>query len=235
MIPEISNGLFREWNAKLHKWPVMLTSGERVTIEQAKEIIRRTDSFLIRGYGGNDHSFNRRLASRLRMPHYNDHSVTPELTFDQQLDLREKWHTAWSVIEPHYVNNDWISTSYAGGPNGWCWPTGQISYTEHVGKWPTIEEVLEDWTNLAKAFPFLDLAATLMSETDSPIATILVSEGRAKAVAGSCSYHDKYPPIVFRDYDKEPHDFSYEAEHGLPAIWFYEWEIMAQNLSGLAE
>lgn len=42
------------------KWPQMLTTGEKLTVDQAKEIIRRTDDFfssLSEFSSGNDHNY----------------------------------------------------------------------------------------------------------------------------------------------------------------------------------
>ena len=46
----------------LPKWPQMIVTGKRVTVDQAKEIIFRTDSFLSDASdysGGNARNFNR--------------------------------------------------------------------------------------------------------------------------------------------------------------------------------
>ena len=43
---------------ELPKWPQCIITGERVTLEQADEIIRRTDTFLTFGFGGNDNRFD---------------------------------------------------------------------------------------------------------------------------------------------------------------------------------
>ena len=48
-------------NLGLPKWPQMMVTGKHVTLEQAKEIIFRTDPFLVdtsKYSGGNAHEFN---------------------------------------------------------------------------------------------------------------------------------------------------------------------------------
>lgn len=48
-------------NLGLPKWPQMIVTGQSVTVDQAKNIILRTDSFLTDPYkwsGGNNHKFN---------------------------------------------------------------------------------------------------------------------------------------------------------------------------------
>ena len=57
----------------LPKWPLMYTTGKPVTQEQAKEIIRRTDTFFI-GYSGNNRAYNQRVRRLLGMPPgFSDH------------------------------------------------------------------------------------------------------------------------------------------------------------------
>jgi hypothetical protein len=52
----------------LTKWPQMIVWGDPVTIDQAKNIILRTDSFItsMSNYsGGNNHNWNKRIKSIL--------------------------------------------------------------------------------------------------------------------------------------------------------------------------
>ena len=92
------------------------------------------------------------------------------------------------MIETNYVRNTWIGSSFVHGPHGWCHPDGQIDHIDNVGKWPSVEEIRDDWQMLATAFPFLILTATLMSgescEDDTkPIVTMSVADGRVSLMA----------------------------------------------------
>ena len=165
--------------------PRWCVTGPRLREDLALEVIRRTDSWFVSGHGCNDRDGDRRLAKRFRMPHFNDYSVQRPADFDWHgyWDSSERWRKAWGAIETQYVHNYWIGSSFIHGPHGWCHPDGQIYYIDNVGKWPSIEDVRDDWQKLATAFPFLILTVTLMSgescEDDTrPIVAMDVADGQ---------------------------------------------------------
>lgn len=222
-------------NIGLPKWPGMVVRGTPVTVEQAKDIIRRTDSAFLRGIRGNNHAFNKEIVRRLRMP--------PVLAWDverlqsgslmDEFERRDDWQTKWECLPLTYVSNAWIACSYIGGPHGWCHPNGTIAYDSNVGKWPSVEAVLNDWALLASAFPFLDLTATLMDrelceEGIRPLVTITVQGGKATAgepvVPPNIQRQDVGElavAVLFR---------SVSREFGIPMEWLDEWEVRAKAL-----
>lgn len=225
-------------NLGLPKWPQMYTTGVPVTIDQAKDIIRRTDRFLVNGSGGNDYAWDRRLAERLRMPHFMDWNRDRSKPIDwARLHLEtEAWRARFGSILTEYVHNDWISCSFIGGPHGWCSPSGRIAFSDNVGKWPSVRDVLTDWTLIAEAFPYLDLAATLMSgegceDGIQPVVTILVRNGVASVVPGSLDHHASFPAATRFDIDTAVENIGLNArfrEHGITDLgWFDEWEQLA--------
>jgi hypothetical protein len=164
----------------LPKWPQHYVTGKPVTVEQAKEIIRRTDSFFCHGYGGNNHKYNSWVRKTLGMapdmwdrphrPYPKDDAPQAEKDADlaarraeyaEDNRLRELFEKRWHPLQTEYVHNSWISCSFIGGPHGWCHPDGQIGYVDNVGKWPSVEAVFNDWKVLAEAFPFIDIGVTL--------------------------------------------------------------------------
>lgn len=201
----------------LPKWPQHYVTGAPVTVEQAKEIIRRTDTFFAGGYGGNNHSYNGWVRKTLGMaPGLWDRPHRPfpkddatdaekeadrvarnaELTEDRRLfDLFEK---RWHPLSTSYVHNSWVSCSFIGGPYGWCHPDGQIGYVDNVGKWPSIESVFEDWKILAEAFPFLDIGVTLYDGESSeqgtrPVVSMVVKAGKVElADPLAVNVHEKH-------------------------------------------
>ena len=173
-------------NAGLPKWPQMIVTGSSVTKEQALEIIRRTDSFFGFWQGGNNHEFIRQAKEILQMPDINDYSIPYEESFKRMEQFRD-WRSAWGVIDTEYVVNSWISCSFIGGPHGWMHPDGSIGYSDNVGKWPSVEEVYNDWKKIAEAFPFLEIEATLMSgesgeDHTHPVVSFLVREESVELV-----------------------------------------------------
>lgn len=192
MIKELAQG-------SLPKWPQMLVTGRPVTVEQAQEIIFRTDDFLTNASeysGGNCHEFNRyyreiagldQLRVERQYPEGHTYRVTD---WDRMYQLRN----SLGIVHTSYVRNNWASSSFIGGPHGWCHPDGTISFSDNVGKWPSIEEILDDWTGLAQAFPYLDLHVTLMSgescdDDSEPVINIRVLNGQARPESPDDSVH----------------------------------------------
>lgn len=169
----------------LPKWPQMLVWGPAISAQQAMEIIMRTDSFWeSAGTGGNNEHFQQRLCAQLGLPR-RDYS-NPQQEWMPIAKAWQEFQENIGYVDTTYVDNDWISSCYIGGPHGWCHPDGTIRYTDNVGKWPSLEEILDDWQKIAQAWPFLELEAALMSgehcDADTKIqAVISVSQGKAEA------------------------------------------------------
>jgi hypothetical protein len=168
------NGLL---NLGLPKWPQMLTTGLPVGIAQAKEIIRRTDSFFTQWAGGNDDVWNKHVRQQLKMP-----SASYEKEFVVYDEGPERWRASWGIIETEYVRNSWVSCAFIYGAHGWCHPDGRIGFIDNVGKWPSIEAIYNDWRAIATAFPFLDIGVTLMNgehneEDKRPVVSMRIREG----------------------------------------------------------
>jgi len=167
----------------LPKWPQMRVVGKKIEKEQAFEIIRRTDTFITRGYkySSNDHRGDLRMANKIGMPlEPKDGGDSKDyMEYFRKLD---KWRKDWGAIETEYVHNSWLSSAYIGGPHGWCSPEGYIYYGDHVGKWPDVETILNEWELLANEFDFLELDSVLYDgecgeDTIKPLVRINVNKG----------------------------------------------------------
>lgn len=165
-LPEEIQNKINNIKEGLPKWPQCIITGDSVTREQALEIIQRTDTFLD-GYdinSGNNFKFIEEAKKILKFP-------KPPKEFN---GLNDKYHkeielfqlkNGWLRLE--YLNCNWISSCYIGGPNGWCHPDGSIGYSDNIGKWPEFEEVYTDLEAIAKAFPYLNITCTLLSDEGS--------------------------------------------------------------------
>jgi hypothetical protein len=161
----------------LPKWPEMAVWGKPVTVEQAKDIILRTDSFLtnINEFSGGN---NKRWCDWARGELGFQHLVEDESEghWARKEGVEAKLRAAIGFVETEYVHNTWAASCYVYGPYGWCHPDGTIWYEDNIGKWPNAREVFEEWQALAKAFPFLDLTVTLFSgESDADDVEAVVS------------------------------------------------------------
>ena len=220
----------------LPKWPQMLVSGKPVTVEQAKDIILRTDRFLTDAddyAGGNAREFNRYYREMAGLTQIQKTKQYPEghsyITADW--DLQDKVKDALGVIETEYVRNDWASCSFIGGPHGWCHPDGTIHFDDNVGKWPSIEEIFREWGDIAQEFPYLDLHVTLMSgescdDYSRPVINIRVVNGEATLAEPDDtvhSYQKQTSEDKLEQFVETMRNFGTSREIGLPAKWYEEF------------
>jgi hypothetical protein len=239
----------------LPKWPQHYVTGNPVTVDQAKEIIRRTDSFFVSGYGGNNHAYDGWVRKHLGMaPRLWDRPSrsfpkddAPQAEKDADLAarraenaedrrLRELFEKRWHLLQTAYVRNSWVSSSFVGGPYGWCHPDGQIGFVDNIGKWPTIESVLNDWKLLAEAFPFIDIGATLYDgesceDGTRPVVSIVVRDSKVTLVdPAETNVHVRHARAYRRDGRTEGTEAQVLAlvhdarrKQGLPDEWILEW------------
>lgn len=203
----------------LPKWPGVYVTGKRVTPEQAKDIIMRTDgtaSGFCEYSFGNDKRFGERCVRDFGWePFINAqngiYAAKTEETrtaawanlaqvcapYDTLYDIRDAWKKEMAIIETEYVYNRWLASAYIFGPTGWCHPDGTIQVDGHnYGKYPGVSDIAHEWELLAEAFPYLDLACTLQSEeahSDNigyPVVTILVKGGKVRVCKPDLSLHE---------------------------------------------
>jgi hypothetical protein len=156
----------------LPKWPALVVVGDPVTKEQAQEICVRTDSW---GLSTNDYDFIREVgeAFGLRVGEWN-------LNWDDM----DKWRNRLDVLDLAYLHNQQIVSAWVGGPHGWCDWNGVIGCRNYnIGKWPCVEDVFQDWTQIAKAFPFLRLTSQLYDGESGedgikPVVEFVMANGR---------------------------------------------------------
>lgn len=143
----------------LVKWPQCRIWGKTISEEQALEIIRRTDKFFERPeYAGNDRDFRKEAMKIIRYPEMKEGA-----SYQEFYKREEEFKKRWGVICTEYIINDWLASSYIGGPHGWCHPDGTIAYRDNIGKWPEPEEVYKDLNTIAQNFPFLDFYCCIMN------------------------------------------------------------------------
>jgi hypothetical protein len=138
------------------KWPLLLVQGKPVTPEQA-------DNILLRSTGAywftNDRAWAAQVAGILG------------LDFDRDAfgGISHVSVTAWlksvGAVDLDYLTNARIMSSWIGGPKGWCDWDGRIGCGNwNIGKWPAVEEIEEDLTAIAAAWPFLDMRVQLVDD-----------------------------------------------------------------------
>jgi hypothetical protein len=180
-----------EFTVNLPKWPALVVRGESITREQAAVVLLRTqDSYSCNARGFEAAAY--RACGMLR------HAQEAERDYQRRPEGFD-WAAHWQAIEQerlaagkltlNYLYNARITSAWVGGPKGWCAWDGTIGCdTFNIGKWPSVEEVLVDWTTIAQAFPWLTLRAQLWSEeagfndaTSVPLVEFHVAHGTATA------------------------------------------------------
>lgn len=181
----------------LPKWPALVVKGKPVTKDQAKEIIVRTSGFyfgcndrewesiineLIFGIRATSNEFDKLLKEK--------HGID-EKDFNKFWEVKESYYEKYSPVKNlEYLTNSRISSAWIGGPHGWCSWNGKIGCSNYnIGKYPSVTDVYNEWVEIAKAFPFLDLKCQLMNgeagedEVPVPVVEFEVKDGEVKAYA----------------------------------------------------
>ena len=157
-------------DVSLPKWPAMVVRGQRVTREQAAEIIVRTARWPV---SSNSHAFDQQANEAAgfhgvpswREPYNKNESDAERLArFKAERKKESDARDALGVLGVEYLHNDRISSAYIGGPHGWCdWDGDIFTDSYNIGKWPSVESVTSEWAEIAMEWPFLDLTCQLFS------------------------------------------------------------------------
>ncbi len=164
------------------KYPLLAFQGERVTTDQAAEILIRCDTFQFgcneiverevwRSLGiGPRAPWVRKGSNRRRAWKEREWSRLGSLEWARMHALKESTGNLWlQELETHRIMD-------SGGPYGWCDWDGTIDHAITIGKWPELEHVREDFETIAREWPFLRMTAQLY-EGDTPILDFLVKDG----------------------------------------------------------
>jgi len=211
-------------NVNLNKWPAMIVHGEKVTTEQAAEILIRTDSHIPKP-SSNTHDYDKQVCRLFGVPYngcggekdpWPPYDKAPDGFYRENWKALERLEKRMKTIPLGYLNNSRIVSSWIGGPHGWCnWSGDIFSNNYNIGKWPDVEPVYEEWSAIAKAFPYLELKCQLLSgETCEPglrpLVEYSVSKGKV-SVRGCEEGEMSMAPavecditgLVFRNPDRE--------------------------------
>ena len=234
----------------LIKWPQMIVWGSPISEEQAKQVIFRTDAFFTSLYesgGGNNSKWNkwawRKIGFSPLMKKLDDNELFMAEGSKWVISsfIQQKIEEFCQVVDTNYVYNRWASSCFVFGPAGWCHPDGSIFFEHNVGKWPDASSILDEWSRIASAFPFLNLTVTLMDkesmeDNKSPVVTIKVADGvavYAPLELPSADLSVKFKPEL-GDFFNLHHETrtGYTAsngappqthENGLPDLWIEEF------------
>jgi hypothetical protein len=212
----------------LPKWPLAFITGESVTPQQAKEINFRTDT----NFGYINTLCPPKLVSKFGWQPIID-AVNNECTHGKSytgLDgwkMASHWRKKMGIITSEYLRNEFLRSNYVGGPSGWCHPDGSIYYQQNVGKWPSVQDIVDDWKVLQEHFPFLDLVCTLFSGEDCeddkvPLVTIIVKNNTVTVIKADMSLHSR-PLLNYESISDTWIQSIFQTDSSSATEWPDEW------------
>lgn len=179
------------------KWPALVVRGSTLTREQTNEVIvRMTASPWM--LSGNDDEWRTQIHELFGV------------TADPWHDGPSFWHQNTRVEEEfHFVPTEYLTLSgriysaMIGGAYGWCDWDGRINSVYNIGKWPSIAELDEQWSAVARAFPFLSLTAQVLDDEASEIGDDTALAGEWTVSGGRAVFSHR--PGERIDVDKSTH------------------------------
>lgn len=178
------------FNKSLPKWPQLIIRGKELTAEQAEDIIFKTDSFFTCTIG-NNHKWVKWARDELGLstlwPESNEGEEEWTKDWGTLYTTRQKFFDAIGFVNTEYISNSWLSSCFIFGPHGWCHPNGKISYSDNIGKWPSVEEVYIEFETIAEKWPFLEMTARLMDREEcefggNEVVGFEIANGKVKMV-----------------------------------------------------
>jgi len=167
-------------NMILPKWPGLLVWGRPVNTVQASIIIIRTmPSYL----SGADQIWMNKVSNILDID-----SNGIILSEEEIKTLKDRL----GFLELFYLYNERIMSLYTGGIHGWCNWDGRIYCNSfNIGKWPSVNELFDEWSRIAESFPFLDLESQILDksigffepeyqEQPKPLIKFSIKDGKVK-------------------------------------------------------
>lgn len=178
--------------SELTKWPRLIVVGDPVTREQANDILIRTNqwAFFSTNDTGWEHAVEAAAAECLGRPI--EPNPAPDVDSERRIAMMRAhwqrlrdWRERVGVLNLHYLENAQVMSSWMGGPHGWCDWDGRIGCSNYnIGKWPSKDDITEDLTAIAAAWPFLRMHVQVVANEGEGdlLATWAVQDGKAAPV-----------------------------------------------------
>lgn len=234
--------LKNKFNLDLPKWPQLIIIGDKVSEDQAKEIIYRTDAFLhdIDGFGGNDREFRKAYSEHSNLSSFKTPANVDGREFERyHWDAYYKYKEKVGFLDLEYVYNRFAASSFIYGPAGFCHPDGKIYFSHNVGKWPSVEDVYNDFVKIAQAFPFLNMQAALYSGEEwhddedgvkEFVVGFKISNGHVEMTFEDLNLHEKLIPYDTNKAMEHIFSSDYSGERGLPRLWYSEFAKRSRSI-----
>jgi hypothetical protein len=216
---------------ELPKWPLCSVKGTSVTLEQAMEILVRTQWYFS---GTQEHEHLLKIFyTTIPKPEWGSNWwVWPLGPFNNsKIDVikkRKQYQNEMGILPLEYLTNA-QAMSCVLESTGWCDWDGKISQLEYLAsKWPSAMQVYEEWVLLAKTFPFLELTCCLFRD-DGKIAIVYeVIKGTVSAREPQETELANYPADEADEADEA--DYNSKESPTDPELWARACKLTANSL-----
>ena len=179
-----------DWKkTKLTKWCLCCIYGDKVTTEQASEIMRRTAYNLTHNYGYADENeeFIEEVTNIIGYKDYspndwNDSAQIKQIEIEKK--KKEEWEKTWGLLDLNALYTETINTENVKSWINW---NGRIRGQKNVGAWCEPVDIYNDLKLIAQTFPFLHLYCTLMNNEENakdlePLLSFEVKNGKVRKI-----------------------------------------------------
>jgi hypothetical protein len=193
------------------KHALLVFSGDKITPEQAGEIIVRTGLNQISGKDKDNLTLVKIL---LGMPTQDDNEIEDFEEFYEEFE--QAYADLHGVPLYHMTNRQIIANGYLG-LNGWLDWDGNIGGVLESEKWPVVSDIALDLYELGKAFPFLNLTVQVFTLNDDLSVNFTVAGEFTLSNGGDvCRVNESAPLLIPEDIERMNNEVAIKMSHGMP-------------------
>ena len=158
----------REWikDIELPKWPAIIIRGPSVPKEVAARICVQTSHI---PYATRDDDDEKHIVDTIRVAF----GMTAEYDIKDTDRLAKDFGVMTDALA--YFSTNCYDNRHSLSESSWITWDGRISFDSNVGKWPTSDDLFQEWVMIATRFPELKLTADVY-----PCESCQINETRAK-------------------------------------------------------
>jgi hypothetical protein len=164
----------------LPRWSELRVQGDSLDPTLAAGLIVRAGRAAFSEYACNDRAWCRLVMDTVDWPVGFDEEEYREISRLREIRAEELGLLPLGALSL----SGRIASSYIGGPGGWLSWSGRIQTAGHnIGKYPSVQDVAQEWSCLTEAYTELKLTAQLFSEEGTepggiPLAEFQVVDGK---------------------------------------------------------
>lgn len=198
-------------NNSFGKHALLVFTGEKITPEQAGEILVRTG---LNQIAGGDKDNLTLIKILLGLPTQNDDEIDDFEVYYQEFE--QAYNALHGVPLYHMTNRQIIANGYLG-LNGWVDWEGNIGGVLETEKWPVVSDIAMDLYELGKAFPFLNLTVQVFTLNDDLSVNFTVAGEFTLNNGGDvCRVNETAPLLLPEDVEHMNNEVIEKMNHSMP-------------------